>query len=270
MFRFFSLLLVGILVREGSAGLATYPQRCAPGDSECYITTNTLQALSQIGYGLREYGINSLEPMLFKNLTISQGVFNLVLPHMKMVGARGCKVADMKLNFAQSTMTLTLECPLKITGKYKFNGNVYFYETSHEGNYVIKSDNIRTTITFQIETVRGADGNRYWKLNVLEYVYEPQETLRIQLDNLFTGEVSKESPFFSPATGDWWPTVAKTAEPIVSAAVGGLHGYLEAFFQHVPLEQLSTQILPRPIYEIRAQSIADLECFSFSSVSDLL
>ncbi|KPJ14405.1 hypothetical protein RR48_13476 [Papilio machaon] len=246
------------------------PQRCAPGDSECYITTNTLQALSQIGYGLREYGIKPLEPMLFKNVTFGQGLIKLEFPRMRIVGAKDCKVGDIKLNFAQSTMSITLECPVKITGKYKFNGNIYFYETSHEGNYVIKSDNIRTTITFQIDTIHGANGKRYWKLNVLEYVYEPQETLHIQLGNLFTGEVSKESPYFSPATGDWWPSVAKIAEPVASAAVGGLHGYLEAFYQHVPLEQLSNQILPRPIYDPRAQSIADLECFSFGSVSDLL
>nr|NP_001298540.1 uncharacterized LOC106103189 precursor [Papilio polytes]BAM18961.1 takeout/JHBP like protein [Papilio polytes] len=269
MFRLISLLLVGVLAQKGYA-LGQYVPFCAPGDSECFIVANIRHAISQSGNGLPQLGINSIETMSFKNVTLSQGLFNFVFPRMKVLGSKDCILEDMDLSFAQSTMSLTLECPMKITGKYKFSGNIYFYETSQEGNYVIKTDNMRTTINFKIDTIRGADSKRYWKLNVLEYVYEPQEVLRIQLENLFTGEVTKETPFFSPSTGDWWPTAAKTVEPLVSATVGGFHGFLDAFFQRVPLEQLSSQILPRQTYKARVPSFSNLECFSFNSVSDLL
>ncbi|XP_013138235.1 PREDICTED: uncharacterized protein LOC106103113 [Papilio polytes] len=233
------LVILCCAVFEGYASNVPLAQPCLLGDSECLIKTNTRIALSRIGYGLPEFGIRSLEPMTLRNITMGADGFRLVFREMNIAGASRCNIEDIQLNFVHSTMSVTLECPLEATGTFKMSGSICFFDVNHEGNYIVKTDSIRTTINSKIDTIYGADGHRYWKLTATDYSYEPLENLHIGLGRLFVGEVTRASPLYNVVSNNWWPLVSRVAEPAVSAAVARFHEVLQKFFLRVPLEHLS-------------------------------
>ncbi|KPI94750.1 Circadian clock-controlled protein [Papilio xuthus] len=230
---------MGVVEHLGVPAAPPLVQPCLLGDSECLIKANTRIALSRIGYGLPEFGIESLEPMRLRNITMGAYGFSLVFREMNVAGASKCNIEDINLNFVQSTMGVTLECPLEATGSFKMSGNICFFDVNHEGNYIVKTDSIRTTVNSRVDTVYGADGHRYWKLTLLGYSYEPLENLHIGLGRLFVGEVTRASPLYKVVSNNWWPLVSQVAEPAVSTAVNRFHDVLKTFFLRVPLEQLA-------------------------------
>ncbi|XP_014359140.2 uncharacterized protein LOC106711350 [Papilio machaon] len=231
------LMVAGCFLPEGYASIA--PFACIPGDSACFIKANTRVALSYLGDGIPELGVDSLEPMYLRNITMDQGHFKLVFPNMKLAGAKNCKIEDIQLSFAQSTISVTYDCPFEATGKYKFSGKMFFFDVNHSGDYVVKSDRFKTTIISKIDTIYGPDGNRYWNLVASNYFFEPVEPLHIDLGRLFVGEITKESPFYTVTSNRWWPAVAKISEPTLTAAVERFHNVLKSFFLRMPLEELS-------------------------------
>ncbi|XP_014359297.2 uncharacterized protein LOC106711492 [Papilio machaon] len=233
------LLVVCCAVFEGYASNVPLIQPCLLGDSECLIKTNTRIALSRIGNGLPELGIESLEPMQLRNITMGAYGFTLVFREMNIAGASKCNVEDIKLNFVKSTMAVTIECPLEATGSFKMSGSICFFDVNHVGNYIVKSDSIRTTVNSRIDNVYGADGNTYWKLSLLGYSYEPIENLHIGLGRLFVGEVTRASPLHNVVSNNWWPLVSQVAEPAVSTAINRFHDVLKTFFLRVPLAHLA-------------------------------
>lgn len=53
-----------------------------------------------------------------------------------------------RLSFAQSTISVTYDCPFEATGKYKFNGKMFFFDVNHSGDYVVKSGTAKNATKF--------------------------------------------------------------------------------------------------------------------------
>ncbi|XP_068617376.1 uncharacterized protein [Battus philenor] len=233
------LLAGSCLLFETYASSAPFINPCVPGDTECFIQGNARIALSYLSRGIPELGIESIDPIILRNITMDQGYYKLIFPDVKIVGGKSCNFEDVSLNLLQSTMSITMSCPLEATGTYKFAGSFCFIGYNHEGGYLIKTDSIRTTITSKIDTIFGNDGNRYFKLTAFDYFYEPMENLHVDLGGLFVGDLAKAQPFINTVNSEWLQTIAKIVKPLTDAAVGRFHDVLSSLFLRLPIEQLS-------------------------------
>ncbi|CAG4935889.1 unnamed protein product [Parnassius apollo] len=134
---FLFLFVTSCLVHELHTSEVSFIKSCKAGDHECLLAANTQIAIPYIADGIAELEIPALEPMHFENITIDQGFFKLFLQNMKVTGARKCKVAEMKRNFRESTMKMTLDCPLEATGRYIFSGSLWYHAISNEADFLI-------------------------------------------------------------------------------------------------------------------------------------
>ncbi|CAG4935885.1 unnamed protein product [Parnassius apollo] len=232
------LFATSCLVHEFHTSEVPFIKSCNAGDHECLLVANTQIAIPYIADGISELGIPALEPMHYENITIDQGFFKLILQNMKVTGSRKCKIAEMKRNFRESTMKMTLDCPLEATGRYIFSGSLWYHAISNEADFLIHADSIRTIITFKIEEIRDKDGKTY--MNLIDYIYliELVENLHLEFGDSFSSNIGKVQPYLRIINNEWWYSVANIGEPIASAMVQNFFNVMKLYFLRVPVENI--------------------------------
>ncbi|KPJ16090.1 Circadian clock-controlled protein [Papilio machaon] len=232
------VLLFAYVVSDSSTYNAPFLKRCKLNDNECLLSSNLQIAMPYIAEGIQEIGISSTDPMILENIIMDtdESVFKFVLPTLKVQGGRKCKVTDFMQNLQESTMKLTLDCPFIGTGTYKFSGKMSVFNIEREGDFKIHTDSLRTIMTIKMEKTT-VNGKKYWNLLSYEYTCEPSESMHIEIDGLFSGELNKARSYLSAVNKDWDSTL-QVGKPIADAIVKNTFKTLKSFFLRVPIEDL--------------------------------
>ncbi|XP_013173355.1 PREDICTED: uncharacterized protein LOC106122051 [Papilio xuthus] len=234
----FILLLFAYVVGDSSTYFAPFLKKCKLNDNECRLSSNLQIAMPYIAEGIQEIGISSTDPLILENIVMDtdESVFKFVLPTLKVQGGRKCKVADFKQNLEESTMKLTLDCPFLGTGTYKFSGQMSIFNIEREGDFKLHTDSMRTTMTIKMDKTI-VNGKKHWKLLSYQSASEPSESMHIEIDGLFSGELNRARSFLSAVNKDWDSTL-EIGKPIADAIVKNTFENLKAFFLRVPIEDL--------------------------------
>ncbi|XP_068617371.1 uncharacterized protein [Battus philenor] len=232
-----TLLISGYLFEASNASIASYNKVCKAHDRDCRLASNLQIAFPYIADGIPELGMPPAEPMKFENVTLQHEDFKLVLLNMDVISLKKCKFLDFNQNEVESTFKFTLDCPLKASGKYRFLGKIFIFDVDNEGDFTIQTDSVKTTFDIKAEETQGTDGKKYWNLLGYNYSFD-LEKIHIGLDNLFSGDIEPNNPFFTFFNKNWSSSSIEIGKPIADISTQYFFEVLQTFFLRVPIDQL--------------------------------
>ncbi|XP_068617374.1 circadian clock-controlled protein daywake-like [Battus philenor] len=237
---FKTLLLASVLCASLNVcytSLVPFVRKCYLKDNACVLAANLQIAYPYLADGIPEYGVSALEPLQLENISMNHDYFKLTLPTASVFGVKKCRIEQFRVNDEESSLTIVLDCPVLVEGKYKFVGKVCIFNVDKEGDFKVQSDSTKTTINSKFELVE-KDGKKYFKLLDYDYSVEPTRSLHIQLGDLFSGDVGKAIPYLNAFDKNLSEAVLPVGKPLYSTIVKSVYGALQQFFLNVPLDEL--------------------------------
>ncbi|CAG4930528.1 unnamed protein product [Colias eurytheme] len=228
------IYIVGFIVFCNAASVS-YIKPCKPTDNACMLAS----AQSAVGYvaaGIKEFGVISSDPLSIDDVRNDDANLKMGFRNMKIVGASKCKIESVTRDLDKSTVTITVECPLKANGQYDLKGKMLFFEAYGDGDFEIKTNRVKITVVQKIKTVQGADGKKHWKITGFDYSYDLVEKVDIRFDNLFDGDETRAKPILEIMNHSWKEMVTEVGGPIIKELLGEIVGIINKFYHAVPAE----------------------------------
>ncbi|XP_047522317.1 circadian clock-controlled protein daywake-like [Pieris napi] len=215
-----------------------YITPCKPVDTSCMISS-AHSALENLWRGVPEFGVPILDPLEIGSLRNDDKDLKLGFRNMKVHGPSKCKFLDIKRELYNSTISLTLECPLRATGQYDLKGKILFIEAYGDGDFDIKTNRVKIYLTPKIKTIEDSAGVKHWKIKSFDYSYDLVEIVDIQLYNLFGGDETRAKPILEVINHSWKEMVMEIGGPIIKQLLDkGIH-IVNKFFSAVPVDDLA-------------------------------
>ncbi|XP_038214292.1 circadian clock-controlled protein daywake-like [Zerene cesonia] len=224
-----------VLEEKQKLSQVSYIKPCKPTDKACMLAS-AQNAIQYVSSGIPEFGVIPSDPLSINDVRNDDANLKLGFRNMKIVGASKCKVENISRDLAKSTVTVTMECPLKANGQYDLKGKMLFFEAFGDGDFEIKTNRVKITVVQKIKSVQGADGKKHWKITGFDYSYDLVEKVDIQFDNLFGGDETRAKPILEIMNHSWKDMVTEIGGPIIKQLLSEIIAIVNKFYHAVPSE----------------------------------
>ncbi|XP_045769760.1 uncharacterized protein LOC123870478 [Maniola jurtina] len=235
-FNYFLVGLIGYLVAESNAGVASFIKPCKADDKAC-ITASSQAALSTMVNGIPDLGVPTIDPMIIDSVRSDGNDLKLGFREITVTGVRKCKILGMERNTEKSTMTLVAECPLHGVGKYDLNGKIGPIVAYGDGDFEIHTKNVKFTVELRIKDIK-KNGLKHWKITGFDYSYDLVEKVHIDLKNLFDGDEERAKPLKQILDTNSNELVQEIGKDLIRQLIAAYVGACEKLFLNVPAKEL--------------------------------
>ncbi|CAH2047400.1 unnamed protein product, partial [Iphiclides podalirius] len=231
------LFLISYFLIESNGALAPFIKKCKSDDSECLIASTQI-AIPYLSPGIPELEIPPADPLYFKEISADQGDLKLTFRDLKVTGTSKCKVIDVKRDTVASTISLEVECPILATGTYLLDGKLLFIPAQGNGDFEIKTENVKLKALLKYKTITANDGAKHWKITGYDYSYDLVERVSIKLDNLFGGDETRAKPILEILNNSWKELITEIGAPIIKELFAKCISIINKFTTAVPTTEL--------------------------------
>ncbi|KAL0880299.1 hypothetical protein ABMA27_002751 [Loxostege sticticalis] len=211
--------------------------RCKSDDDNC-LKKSTSEALPVLASGLPEYGVNSLDPVIFTRIDASTPVLSFLIDDVIVKGFKKCIPLTTHRDSKKSKISIKVLCDGgKMDGRYMITGQVLFVPI--EGNGKMHVDlrkeiaiDFRNTYFSFLSAVR-------FPLKNWTYTYDLKGKSNVYFENLFNKESFLGQTAQEMVASNGNAIIHDIGKPIITAIVTEIVHNVQRFFKAVPSEDLS-------------------------------
>ncbi|XP_073954904.1 circadian clock-controlled protein daywake-like [Choristoneura fumiferana] len=237
MFVRYSLVALIALLHFASPGAVPFT-KCKAEDSKC-IKDNTQVLVPLFAAGIPELGVESMDPIFFKEIDASSDTLKLKFSDITLKGLKGCRFKKISRDAAKSVISAKIHCDVVLDGQYDMDGRVLILPIQGKGKVHIEHEKIEISFDLNYKEETGADGKKHWITGKWKHSFAYKGKTIMEFDNLFNG-----NEVLGRAARELIKTSAneiasETAGPILKVIVARIIKNLKAFFEHIPVEEFA-------------------------------
>ncbi|XP_013196276.1 circadian clock-controlled protein daywake-like [Amyelois transitella] len=233
----FIVVCVSAFILGTNSAKAPFVKPCKASDDDCLIESGRA-TLSRLAAGIPSLGVPSADPLIIGDIRGDSGDLKLAFRNMKVEGISKCQMINLEASGVNAYRTV-LECPIAATGQYTLGGKLAVIPAEGDGDFEIKTDNIKITVEYITTDVTDEEGVKHWKIASYQSSYEPIEKVHIKLDNLFNGNKEKADPVLEILDQGWKDLITEIGKPIIQKIIDRGVTIVDKFFEAVPSEELT-------------------------------
>uniref|UniRef100_A0A2A4JM25 Uncharacterized protein n=1 Tax=Heliothis virescens TaxID=7102 RepID=A0A2A4JM25_HELVI len=231
------LIIASVLISLTKAQSAPAIKPCLSTDEDC-ILENAIRLIPIFADGIPDYGVKTMDPILFKNIDASSPNLKFLLSDLTIKGLKTCKPLKLTRSKAKSNVHIKISCALNIDGDYEMEGQILVLKIVGKGKVHAFLPNIE--LAADLETYeKEKNGDTYLRIKRFNHSFD----IKGKSDLVFEG-LLHDNPVLAEATEDLIKNSGnevikeiggKVVETVVTAVVENVNN----FFGKLPQKEYS-------------------------------
>ncbi|XP_075975289.1 uncharacterized protein LOC142975997 [Anticarsia gemmatalis] len=220
------------------ASKVPFINKCAWADKAC-LTKSSQDALLHFTNGIPELGLEPMEPLTLKAVTLKKDKLHIDFSDMVWVGPSKCVFKHVERNAPEKWLDIHLVCPVDLTGHYVASGHIPPIAIEGDGTFHCKTEEAEFIIRVGLVPY-DKDGDSYWKLSCsdIKYSFDFKKKTLLEFLNLFGGDEEKAAPVKKLLDQNTKNLVNDIAPPIIRAVVDKICTNVNNFASQIPTKYL--------------------------------
>ncbi|XP_028157404.1 protein takeout-like [Ostrinia furnacalis] len=229
--------LVSLLVTVINADPVTF-LKCKGDDDKC-AKESTKAAIPIYTAGIPEFGVETLDPVFFKNIDSSSPTLKLLLDNVTVKGLRNCIAKKAQRDAKNSKLFLRIQCDATLDGHYVMSGRLLVLPIEGNGKVHVDLKKAVIDVNMDISDKQGKDGKNHWTVKSWSHTYDLKDRSTVRFENLFNGNrvLGQAAEGVIAQSGN--EIIREVGSPVIKTVVARVVDTIHHFFEAVPTEDLT-------------------------------
>ncbi|KAL0880298.1 hypothetical protein ABMA27_002750 [Loxostege sticticalis] len=229
------LLAIGIC-----ADPVPFITKCKPDDEKC-VKETTKATVPIFVDGLPDLGVETLDPVFFKNIDSSSPTLKLLLDNVTVKGLKNCLVKKALRDPKNSKMMIRVQCDAILDGHYVMSGRLLVLPIEGNGKIHVNLKKAVIDVNLDVADKQGKDEKQHWTIKSWSHSYELKDRSIVRFENLFSGNkvLAQAAEGVIASSGN--EIIREVGSPVIKAVVARVVENIQHFFHAVPIEDLSLE-----------------------------